>query len=281
MKKILCTLIFFIPVFIYAQDIPSTEITGIENQTGVQIAEMAATELGFKLAEFDLASQVIITDWFEWTAVAIKNRARLRFDVKNDKITVSLIDHQYSSTEGWANSPTKFSKKNIEKYLGETANKINGIKGSPADRESAVYNSLLIPFFKPEIKMEGLTWKFIDGENKSDNKEYSQIHLSVTNDTNTGLTLALGDIEFRESTTGNRGTMNGYSQTSFDRLAAGGDKIWQTLVNTGETKEVFIYAQSKSARPAVIPYFIFNFRINNRKFELKNNNVAIPFKNNF
>jgi hypothetical protein len=281
MKKILCILIFFIPAFIYAQDTTSSEITGIENHTGVQIAEMAAIELGHKLTGFDRASLTIMTDWFEWTAIAIKNRARLRFDVKNDKITVSLIDHQYSSTEGWANSPTKFSKKNLEKYLGETVSKINKINDNPDDRKNAVYNSQLIPFFKPEIMSEGLTWRFMDGENKTDNKEYTQIHLSVTNTSNENLTIALGDVEFRESTVGNHGTMNGYSQTSFDRLTSGSDKVWQTLVNPGETKEVFIYAQSKSALPAVIPYFIFNFRINNRKIELVNNNLTIPFKNNF
>jgi hypothetical protein len=276
MRKILFLVFAQLPLFLFAQEIPSQTVTGIPTKNAVQIVEQAANDLGYRLSEFEAANKIIVTDWIEWTSVAIANHARLRFVVSNDEVIITMTDRQYKSSEGWSNTPSALSKKNHEKFLGTFATKIAEINSNEKLTENAVYNSTLIKIFKQSIVNEGLEWKFIKADKILDEKAHTVVQLSVTNKTNGALTVSLGDFGFRESIKGGDGTKNGYSVVSFDELSG---RITKSVLSAGETKSIYLYSLMKENFPEVIPFFEMGVTVQNKKYDLKNFNMPIPFNN--
>ena len=277
MRKIIFLLFVLPPLFLFAQEIPTQTVSGVSTKNAVQIIEQAANDLGYKLSEFDAVNKIIISDWFEWTSVAIANRGRLRFAVLDDKVIITMPDRQYKSSEGWSNTPSALSKKNQEKYLGDFAEKITEINNNPKATEMAVYNSMLVKMFRPFVELQGLEWKFMKGEKVIDEKPHTVVQLIVTNKSNGVIAVSLGDFVFRESNKGAGGAKNGYSTISFDQV--NGHSIKSELA-AGETKNIFLYSLMNQNFPEVIPYFDMSVTVQNKKYELKNYNMPIPFNNN-
>jgi hypothetical protein len=86
----------------------------------------------------------------------------------------------------------------------------------------------------------------------------------------------LGDFGFRESIKGGDGTKNGYSVVSFDELSG---RITKSVLSAGETKSIYLYSLMKENFPEVIPFFEMGVTVQNKKYDLKNFNMPIPFNN--
>ena len=276
MRKFYLLFFALLPLFLLAQEIPTQNVSGVSSKNAVQIIEQAANDLGYKLSEFDAVNKIIISDWFEWTSVAIANRGRLRFVVSDDEVSITMPDRQYKSSEGWSNTPSALSKKNQEKYLGGFAEKITEINNNPKATEMAVYNSMLVKMFRPFVELQGLEWKFTKADKILDEKAHTVVQLNVTNKTNGALTVSLGDFSFRESVKGGEGTKNGYSVVSFDEVSG---RTTKSVLSAGETKSIYLYSLMRDNFPEVIPFFEMDVTVQNKKYELKNFNMPIPFNN--
>lgn len=119
MKKIIM-LIAFLSILIgtNAQKIAEETVENINTKQAIQIIEAAAKELNYSIDKFDSQKMVLITKFFEWNSVAITNHAKLKFEVKDNTVLISMIERQYKSDKGWLNSPTNLSKRNHKKYIG-------------------------------------------------------------------------------------------------------------------------------------------------------------------
>ncbi|MEA3495140.1 MAG: hypothetical protein U9R42_03800, partial [Bacteroidota bacterium] len=164
MKKIIM-LIAFLSILIgtNAQKIAEETVENINTKQVIQIIEAAAKELNYSIDKFDSQKMVLITKFFEWNSVAITNHAKLKFEVKDNTVLISMIERQYKSDKGWLNSPTNLSKRNHKKYIGSFANLITSIASDEKLKQDAIYNSVLIKMFKPYVVVQGLEWKFIKG----------------------------------------------------------------------------------------------------------------------
>jgi len=160
MKKITTMIVFaFILFRVNAQNTATITVENVNSDQAIQIIENAAKDLNYTLDKYDKNNKVLITDFFEWTSIAIQNHAKLKFEALDNKVVISMIERQYSSTDGWVNSPTNLSKKNINKYLGAFADKIIQINASTEMLAFAVENSILIPAFKSTTTVLGVEWK--------------------------------------------------------------------------------------------------------------------------
>lgn len=286
MKKIIMLIAFLsILVGTNAQKIVEETVENINTKQAIQIIEAAAKELNYSIDKFDSQKNVLITIFFEWSSIAITNHAKLKFEVKDNKVLITMIERQYKSDKGWTNSPTNLSKKNHKKYLGSFANKITSIANDEKLRKDAIYNSVLIKMFKPYVKVRGLEWKFIKGIKNASSYEgvnlSSQnylIELTVTNTTSSKHNINM-DIY----------TDNGYAtmrQTmSFDEPNGTTHSI---EIVPGETKKMFIYHDGKLIQSEkgedIITKFSFNYLFNaiaGKRTAVVNYNMPIPFENKF
>lgn len=282
MKKEFLFLIASLPVWLFAQDVPTEIVSGIDLKSGVQIVEQAARESGYLLAEFNPDQKIVTTDWIEWNSLGITNHARLQFTVDKEKVVIQMVDRQYKTAEGWSVVPTNLSKKNHEKFLGSIAAKISEIGGNPETTATAVYNSSLIKMFKPVIQEAGLEWRFINAQKSFDDPPHTIVHLSVSNQTGSSIDLVLGDFDFRDSGSKTQGTKNGYSAASFNEVVKSlGGRITKATLAAGQVKDVFLYSLMKSDFPDVIQDFNLSVVSGTNKIQLINHNMPIPFENKF
>lgn len=290
---ILILVFLFLTFGVSAQKTPTRTVENIETNKAVQIAEAAAKELGYTLKQFDSQNKIIITDWFEWTAIAITNHAKLKFEAKNNQIVITMIERQYKSEEGWSNSLTGLSKKNQKKYLGTMADKIAEIAADKKLTEDAMYNSELIRMFKPVVTSHDFEWKFV--ENKKDmlsgDDRYQDtktpnyvFELSVTNKSAKTSTVRLGDIHcYILEAKGMKRKIDYYGAASFNKFNTSlGYKTEELEIAVGETKKVFLYFALNSKieiKDDIVPYFLFNFMVDKTKYKFENYNIPVPFQN--
>ena len=140
--------VFLIFNTLNAQKIPTEIVEGIPTENAVEIIKDAAKELKFQILRQNTNLQTVETRFFEWTSLVITNRAKLFFEAKNDSVVITMIEHQYKSTEGWTDSPTNVSKKNHDKYLGAFAKKIKEIASKK--NSTTTNNVAAIPSNKTE-----------------------------------------------------------------------------------------------------------------------------------
>lgn len=153
---ILIAIVFAFETNSYAAETPTENIDGVPTESAIQIIEVAVKDFDYSLAEFNRTDKVLVTDWIEWTVIAVSNRAKLQFEAINDKVVITMINRQYKSDEGWSDTPTKLSKKAQSKYLGKISEKIKSIAEDEQLVADAVYNSELIKCFKPVITLSGI-----------------------------------------------------------------------------------------------------------------------------
>ena len=286
MKKIIMLIAFLsILVGTNAQKIVEETVENINTKQAIQIIEATAKELNYSIDKFDSQKNVLITKFFEWSSIAITNHAKLKFEVKDNKVLITMIERQYKSDEGWTNSPTNLSKKNHKKYLGSFANKITSIASDKKLRKDAIYNSVLIKMFKPYVKVQGLEWKFIKGIKNA--SSYEGVNLSSLN--------YLIELTVTNTTSSKHNiSMDGYSDNSlsthrhtmmFDEPKG---KTYSIEIVPGETKKMFIYCDGKLIQSEkgedIITKFSFSYlfdAIAGKRTGVINYNMPIPFENKF
>jgi len=155
--------LFFFPVNaqIFGND-PEIKIDNLSPEYVWQVAEMALTEKGFGTGKFDPAGGSLYSDWLEWTAIAVSNRARLYFTYEGTTLTLRIVDRQYKSNEGWSEAVGNLSKKKYTEYIQAVADRINEINADPKLIRQAVKSSKLIPAFVAINKVGETEWKLLE-----------------------------------------------------------------------------------------------------------------------
>jgi len=274
-----------------SKDDPTQTIEGLDSKNAIQIIESAAKELEYKLAQYDKDNKILVTDWIEWSTVMIPNRAKLRFEAKDNTVSISMTDREYKSDKGWVKTLTGPSKKNIEKYIGSFAEKIKTINSDEKLLTDAIWSSELIKFFKPSVIVENLEWRFSKGNRDvaSGEGKYQKtsspnfvIELTVTNKNEKEAKVKLVYANLKSNNPKNWG-VSGTPFVSFDELNTSlGYRVVELAINPGESKSVFIYTVlSKEPIDNIIPEFILRFMINGNQKDLVNYNILIPFENKF
>ncbi|MBI9064357.1 MAG: hypothetical protein JEZ14_20395 [Marinilabiliaceae bacterium] len=269
---------------ISAQKIPTQTVGNIDTRSAIQIIEAAAKELNYPLKQFDPAGKVLITDWIEWTSIAVTNHGKLKFEAKNNEVIISMIDREYASSEGWSATLTNLSKKNIKKYLGTMADKISEIAGNTDLCQNAMYHSELIKMFKPLVIVDGIEWKFIKGVKDFSHEKMKTpnyfMELSITNTTDQAINFKTQkSLQYRDPGKKNSGSAVQYVVFSLDEIFSG---VYQAELQPNETRKVYVYSLLRYLellQDDCIPLFKLGFNVNNHKAELINYNVTVPFEN--
>jgi len=184
-KTIIIIVLLFSMGQVRAAKTPSISVENIKTLHAIQIIEAVAKDLNYPLDKFDRTNKTLITKFFEWNSFTVLNHARLKFEANGDQVVITMIERQYKSTEGWTNSVTNLSKKNIKKYLGVFANKMTAIAKSDELTKQALANSVLIRQFKPEIEQDGVRIKFVNAKVNQQGTDFEipniVIELLITN----------------------------------------------------------------------------------------------------
>lgn len=274
-----------------SKDDPTQTVTGIDSKNAIQIIESVAKELKYSLAQYDEDNKILITDWFEWSTVMIPNRAKLRFEAKDNSVIISMTDREYKSDKGWAKTLTGPSKKNIEKYIGSFAEKIKTLNSNNKLLTDALWNSELIKIFKPSVTVENLECRFtkgsrdvVSGEGKyqKTNTPNIVLEIAVTNKNEKEAKVKLVYANIKSNNLKNWG-VSGSPFVSFNELNTSlGYRTTELAISPGETKNVFIYTLlSKEPNYCLIPEFILRIMIDGNQKDLVNHNILIPFENKF
>jgi hypothetical protein len=185
MKSIKLLLVAFLAIItlqmnaqIFGND-PVIEIDGLQPESAWQIAEMAMRDNSLKIEKFALKEGVLISDWIEWTAIAIKNHAHLYLKYEAPVMTLKIADRQYQSSEGWSEAIGNLSKKKYKEYVQNVADRIEEIKNDPELTKSAIKNSKLILAFNPVFTVEGLDFKLM--KTSKDENQHLSLEFAVHN----------------------------------------------------------------------------------------------------
>jgi hypothetical protein len=131
-----------------SSDKPIT-ISDISAEKVWQIAEMAMNDNKIPVGKLDLEKGLLMSDWLEWTAIAIQNHGRLFLKYDSPNLVLNMADREYKSDKGWAEAIGSLSKKNYATYMEAIADRINEINKDEALTKQAVKTSKLIPAFNP------------------------------------------------------------------------------------------------------------------------------------
>ena len=140
---------------------PEIKIDGLKPESVWQIAEMAMNENEIPVGKLNLAENVLLSDWIEWTAIAIQNHARLYFKYEEPALVLKIADRQYKSQDGWSEAVGNLSKKNYKKYVQDVADRILEINKDENLIRQAVKSSKLIPAFNAVNVVGNLEWKLV------------------------------------------------------------------------------------------------------------------------
>lgn len=149
---------------------PEIKIDGMAPESVWQIAEMAMNENDIAPGKFDPGAGVLMSDWIQWTAIAIKNHAHLYLKYESPALIVKIADREYASNEGWSEAVGNLSKKNYKKYVQNVADRIEEIKNDPALIKKAVKTSKLIPAFNAVHRVGDLEWKLLSLTSTDNNR---------------------------------------------------------------------------------------------------------------
>lgn len=123
MKKLLICLVTILSSFsAYAQEnitLPLTDPSQIWT-----VVKLALQERSVSVSTLNAQTGMLKTDYFEYTAMLIKNRARYQIKLVNSTLNLELIDREYLSQAGWAKALIPLSKSSNEKYLGTLSKRI-------------------------------------------------------------------------------------------------------------------------------------------------------------
>lgn len=277
-----------------AQRTPTQVVENVKTADAVQIIEAAAKSLNYRLAQFDRANKIITTDWIEWTSIAIRNRAKIKFVANANQVTITMIDRSYKTKDGWAKSPTNLSKRNKKKYLGTLATKIAAIATNLKLSEQAVYNSVLIRKFKKTITINGLEWRFLKGERDVEMEKANipnyVIRLSVTNTQNKAILVKVSGQNsalWPNQEKNNHGSITHYSAVKFGNQLNNGAS--NKKLEPNETAHLLVYFSNINTKLADKPVGLFrmSYRVFNEntqkhtKYQIENYNIPFPFENEF
>ena len=162
---------------------PEIQIEGLQPESAWQIAEMAMKDNSINPGKFAIKEGVLISDWIEWTAIAIQNHAHLYLKYEAPVMTLKISDRQYQSSEGWSEAIGNLSKKKYKEYVQDVAVRIEEIKNDPELTKSAIINSKLILAFNPVFTVEGLDFTLM--KTYKDENQHLSLEFAVHN-TNSG-----------------------------------------------------------------------------------------------
>jgi hypothetical protein len=132
----------------FSNDKPIT-IENLSHEKVWQIAEMAMNDSKIPVGKIDFDKGVLMSDWIEWTAIAIQNHARLYFKYDTPNLELKIADREYKSDKGWSEAVGSLSKKNYAEYMQAVADRIAEINKDEALTKQAIKTSKLIPAFNP------------------------------------------------------------------------------------------------------------------------------------
>ncbi|MBN1199708.1 MAG: hypothetical protein JXA23_10180 [Bacteroidales bacterium] len=200
-KSIVCFVVLYLLIVFQANsqvfgNDPEIQIDQLLPENVWQIAEMALTEKGFGTGKFDPSTGSLYSDWIDWTAVTVSNRARLFFTYDGSTLVLRIVDRQYKSNEGWSEAIGNLSKKKYIEYVQSVADRINLIKNDPQEIRQAIKSSKLLPAFIAVNMMDNTKWKLLEvipGE-----QDRPTLYFEVTNTGSTEVTLAFMGGEFEK-----------------------------------------------------------------------------------
>lgn len=175
---------------------PEIKIDGIAPESAFQIAEMAMNENSIPLGKFNYAEGVLMSDWIEWTAIAIKNHAHLYLHYENPVLTVKIADREYASNEGWSEAIGNLSKKKYKEYVQNVADRITEISKDAELTKKAVKTSKLIPAFDPVFTVEGLVFKLM--KTNKDENQHLLLEFTVHNGNQNEVNVDIPMVEFQQ-----------------------------------------------------------------------------------
>lgn len=146
---------------IFGKD-PEIKIDGLSQDNAFQVAEKALINTGFSVGKFDTEKGYLLSDWINWTTVAIKNRATLYFKFNGTQLVLKVANRSYASKEGWSESVGKLSKKKYKEYVLAVADEINSLKNDPEKIKEAVKTSKILPAFNAIQQLGDLKWKLLE-----------------------------------------------------------------------------------------------------------------------
>lgn len=158
---------------------PEIKIEGLQPESAWQIAEMAMKDNSIKLEKFSLKEGVLISDWIEWTSIAIQNHAHLYLKYEAPVMTLKIADRQYKSADGWSEAVGNLSKKKYKAYVQNVADRITEINKDPNLTDQAIKNSKLILAFNPAFTVEDLEFKLI--KTSKDENQHLSLEFAVHN----------------------------------------------------------------------------------------------------
>lgn len=270
MKKgslILVMLLFCINTF--SQKMPTEIVENIKTTEGIQLAEFVANELNYSLDKFDEKNKILTTKYIEWTSLAIMNRAVLKFEVSNNQLTITMIERQYKSDQGWVNSPMNLSKKNHKKYLEIFALRVTEVNADKKTKLQALSSSKLIKMFQHTIEEDGFVFKFIRFEkNKTGD---------LMTNPNMVLEVSVTNVSGKPVKLRNPG---GPSTVSFKEVKTELRFInYSVDLAHNETVKLFFYFRNQNKD--VLDEMFVSFGVmgdNERTVKITNYNVPVPFE---
>jgi hypothetical protein len=141
---------------------PEIKINGLSQDNAFQVAEKALANMGFSVGKYDAQKGYLLSDWINWTTVAIKNRATLYFKFNNSQLILKVANRSYASKEGWSEAVGKLSKKKYKEYVQKVADEIKAIANNPDRIHDAVKTSKIIPAFNAINTLGNLKWKLLE-----------------------------------------------------------------------------------------------------------------------
>lgn len=192
-------LIFPANAQIFGND-PEIKIDNMAPESVWQIAEMAMNENSIPIGKLNLAEGVLMSNWIEWTAIAIQNHAHLYLKYEAPTLTIKIADREYKSDKGYSEAIGSLSKKKYAEYVQSTADRITEISKDEALTGKAVKTSKLIPAFSAVHLVGDLEWKLISLVQTD--KLRPNFVFEVTNKSNKPLKIKTHAADFLRGKTG-------------------------------------------------------------------------------
>ena len=292
MKYLIITVAFLFSVTVNAAKVPTQTVEGTNVESGMQVVEAITKQFNYNKISYDLEKKIINTDWIKWSSLAFKNRAKLKFEIKENSIVITMVNREYLSENKWQENITNLSKKKNNEYIGSFADKITEIYDDEKLLKDAFYNSVIIRAFKPVIKAleKPFSYKFIKGVKDKELTDKNGkklpipnyfIEVEITNTSNSEEKLYFGGgrIQKRNDKTGNYGWVDDNYRIFFpeNEFEIGGECINKSF-KAGETIKAFlsIYNMETELEDDIIPLFMFDIHDKGTW----NNNIPIPFDAN-
>ena len=257
---------------VQAAKIPSMTVENIKTSQAIQIIEAVAKDLSYSLDKYDKTNKVLITKFIEWNSITVLNHAKLKFEASGDKVVITMIERQYKSTEGWTNSLTNLSKKNIKKYLGGFADKMTAIASNDELTKQAMANSVLIKQFKPIIEQDGIRIKFANAKINQQGADFSMpnivIELIITN--------------LKDDTIRLLNPMVNKGIASFDEARTEiRFRNYDAFIAPNETGKLFLYLENdkKLLDEVIVDFGLIYRQMKGVSVKIRNYNMVIPYEN--